>query len=82
MLCEAKLGSKMDRLISIRMLAIGRRSAAPATCNSEEQILDTLTSLVYQTHLSIMSVDRELWHQPIQAHTLGVMDWADRGRNI
>jgi hypothetical protein len=42
---------------------MGRSSAASATRNSEEQVLDTVTSLVYQAHLSNLSDNRELCQQ-------------------
>ncbi|KAK0515444.1 hypothetical protein JMJ35_001478 [Cladonia borealis] len=49
--------------VSIRVLAMIRSSATSATRNSGEQILDSISSLVYQTHLSIVSDDRELCQQ-------------------
>ena len=58
-----KYCSKFDRLVSIRILAMGRSSAASATRTSDEQVLDSVTSLVYHTHLSVLSDDRELCQQ-------------------
>lgn len=60
------------RLVSMRILAMIRSSATSATRNSGEQILDSVSSLVYQTHLSIVSDDRELSQQVVRIyHRLG-----------
>lgn len=64
-MCEAWL--KFDRLVSLRILAMVR-SSATVTRNSGEQVLDSVTSLVYQTHLSIMSDDRELCQQVVSIY--------------
>lgn len=66
MVCEAWL--KFDRLVSIRVLAAVRSPAISATRTSEEQVLDSVTSLVYQTHLSVTSDDRELCQQVVRIY--------------
>ena len=45
-----------------------RSSAISTTRSSGEQILDSVTSLVYQTHISIMSDDRELCQQVVRIY--------------
>ena len=61
MVCEAWLN--FHRLVSIRVLGMIRSSATSATRSSGEQILDSVSSLVHQTHPSIVSDDRELCQQ-------------------
>ena len=58
----------LHRLVSMRILAMIRSSGTSATRNSGEQILDSISSLVYQTHLSIMSDDRELCQQVVRIY--------------
>ena len=58
----------LHRLVSMRILAMIRSSATSATRNSGEQILDTVTSLVYQTHLSIISDERQLCQQVVRIY--------------
>lgn len=53
----------LHRLVSIHILATIRSPAISATRNSEEQILDSVSSFVDQTHRSIVSDDRELCQQ-------------------
>ena len=66
MICEAWLN--LRRLVSIRVLAMIRSSATSATRSSGEQILDSVSSLVYQTHSSILSDSRELCQQVVRIY--------------
>ena len=66
MICNAWL--YFYGLVSIRVLAVTRNPTTSATHNSGEQILDSVSSLVHQTHLSVVSDDRELCQQVVRIY--------------
>ena len=66
MICEAWLN--FYRLVSIRLLAVTRNPTASATHNYGEQILDSVSSLVHQTRLSVVSDDRELCQKVVRIY--------------
>lgn len=66
MICETWLN--LHRLVSIRVLAVTRNPTTSAIHNSGEQTLDSVSSLVHQTRLSVVSDDRELCQQVVRIY--------------
>ena len=65
-ICEAWLN--FHRLVSIRVLAVTRSPTTSATHNSGEQTLESVSLLVHQTCLSVVSDDRELCQQVVRIY--------------
>ena len=66
MICETLLN--LHRLVSIRVLAVTRNPTTSAIHNSGEQTLDSVSSLVHQTRLSVVSDDCELCQQVVRIY--------------
>ena len=65
-ICEAWLN--FHRLVSLHVLAVTRNPTASATHNSGEQTLESVSTLVHQTCLSVVSDDRQLCQQVVRIY--------------